>query len=62
MRVCAGLLSRAKFGFVPRGDAIFSYRLLETMSFGVIPVIIADGWALPFGEHLLDWWVFSQRS
>ena len=32
------------FAFVPRGDALFSYRLLEVMARGAIPVILSDGW------------------
>jgi len=39
---------------VPRGDALFSYRLLETMARGAIPVILSDGWVLPF-DRLVNW-------
>lgn len=46
------LLSNSVFAFVPRGDANFSYRLLEVMSFGCIPVILSDGWVLPFDRSL----------
>jgi len=45
---------------VPRGDANFSYRLLEVMSFGCIPVILSDGWVLPF-DRVLHWDAFSLR-
>lgn len=48
-------LARASvFSFVPRGDALFSYRLLEVMRCGSIPVILSDGWLLPFAD-LIDW-------
>lgn len=42
------------FSFVPRGDALFSYRLLEVMRCGSIPVILSDGWLLPFADRI-DW-------
>src|SRR5262249_54290 len=48
------LLDRSIFAFVPRGDALFSYRLLEAMARGAIPVILSDGWVLPF-DRLVDW-------
>ena len=47
-------LARAWFGFVPRGDSLFTYRLMEVVSAGAIPVIVSDGWILPFDE-LVDW-------
>jgi hypothetical protein len=50
----ASLLDRSVFAFVPRGDALFSYRLLEAMARGAIPVILSDGWVLPF-DRLVDW-------
>jgi hypothetical protein len=46
------LMARSIFAFVPRGDAEFSYRLLEAMSFGCIPVIVADGLVLPFDRSI----------
>lgn len=54
------LLARSVFAFVPRGDAHFSYRLLEAMAFGCIPVILSDGWVLPF-DRTLRWNAFSLR-
>ena len=54
------LLENSKFGLVPRGHAMFSYRLMETMAMGVVPIIISDGWQLPF-EDMLDWSEFSIR-
>jgi len=50
----AALLGRSVFAIVPRGDASYSYRLLESMSFGCIPVIISDAWVLPF-DRLIEW-------
>jgi hypothetical protein len=48
------LLAASTFAFVPRGDAMFSYRLLEAMSFGCIPVILSDNWVLPF-DRAVKW-------
>jgi hypothetical protein len=48
------LLARSIFAFVPRGDALFSYRLLEALSFGCIPIVLADGWVLPF-DRTVPW-------
>jgi hypothetical protein len=48
------LMAKSVFAFVPRGDALFSYRLLEAMSFGCIPVVLSDGWVLPF-DRTVAW-------
>lgn len=48
------LLDQSVFAFVPRGDAEFSYRLLEVLSFGCIPVVLSDRLILPF-DRSLDW-------
>mmetsp|Transcript_17850 Transcript_17850/g.23361 ORF Transcript_17850/g.23361 Transcript_17850/m.23361 type:complete len:264 (-) Transcript_17850:29-820(-) len=45
-------LANSEFAAVPRGDALFSYRFAEVLSYGAIPVIYADGWVLPFSEIL----------
>ena len=52
------LLINTRFSLVLRGDALFSYRLLEIMSLGTIPVIFTHGWILPFSE-ILDYDSFS---
>jgi hypothetical protein len=54
------LLANSNFAFVPRGDALFSYRLIEAMSFGCIPIILSDGWVLPF-DRTLPWDRLSLR-
>ena len=43
-------LATARFGAVPRGDNLFSYRLAEVMSAGAVPVVLSDGWVIPFAE------------
>ncbi len=48
------LMKSSVFAFIPRGDALFSYRLLEAMSYGCIPVIFADDWVLPF-DRSINW-------
>lgn len=52
------LMEASIFAFIPRGDAEFSYRLLEAMSFGCIPIILADGLVLPF-DRIVPWEEFS---
>jgi hypothetical protein len=52
------LMEASVFAIVPRGDAEFSYRLLEAMSFGCIPIILADGLVLPF-DRSVPWAEFS---
>lgn len=54
------LLDSSVFAFVPRGDALFSYRLLEVLARGAIPVILSDGWVLPF-DRTLDWSAIALR-
>ena len=54
----ADLLAASLFAFVPRGDAEFSYRLLEVMSFGCIPIVVSDGLVLPF-DRTVPWNCFS---
>lgn len=53
-RSYADLMARSLFAFVPRGDALFSYRLLEALAFGCIPVVLSDGWVLPF-DRTISW-------
>lgn len=48
------LMAESEFAYVPRGDSLFSYRLLEAVSFGCIPVVMSDGWVLPF-DRTIDW-------
>jgi hypothetical protein len=52
------LLRQSRFGLVPAGDGWHSYRLMETMAMGVVPIIISDDWSLPF-EDILNWAEFS---
>ena len=53
-------MQNTAFGLVPRGDNLFSFRFLETLSTGAIPVIFSDRWALPFSE-ILDYNTFAVR-
>ena len=49
---------KSKFALVVRGDVPFSYRLLEVMCAGAIPVILSDDWVLPFSE-IIDYSQFA---
>lgn len=50
----ADLLAKSIFALAPRGDALFSYRLLEALSFNCIPVVLSDSWVLPF-DRTINW-------
>lgn len=44
------LMSRSEFALVIRGDVEFSYRFTEVVCSGSIPVLVSDGWIVPFSS------------
>tara|TARA_R100001244_G_C5152282_1_gene129839 strand:- start:731 stop:1147 length:417 start_codon:yes stop_codon:yes gene_type:complete len=54
------VLRRSEYALCPRGTGISTIRLFECLSFGCIPIIIADGYVKPL-EDSINWDDFSMH-
>eukprot|EP00039_Didymoeca_costata_P009183 m.121351 g.121351 ORF g.121351 m.121351 type:complete len:353 (-) comp14389_c0_seq4:2530-3588(-) len=56
--ICA--MHRSEFCMAPRGNAVWSPRLEESIACGCIPIVVADKYELPF-HRILNYSMFSLR-
>ncbi|KAJ8601261.1 hypothetical protein CTAYLR_003278 [Chrysophaeum taylorii] len=49
------VMACSQFVLAPRGHSLHSSRLLEAIASGAVPIVVSDGWVLPFEYEDIDW-------
>lgn len=61
--IAAALTDCSRFVVAPRGHMLHSSRLLEAIAGGAVPIVVSDGWVLPFDhDGLVDWDKIALRA
>ena len=56
------VVARSIFGLCPRGYGLNSFRIVECMQYGTIPVYISDEFIIPFGIDFEDFGVLIEEK
>lgn len=55
-------MANSSYTLVLRGDCEFSYRFTEAVCSGSVPVLVSDGWVVPFSRSLVPFEEYGVRA